>query len=1014
MKRRAGSTVVIPAYNQAALTRQCVDAVLEMDPCEVVVVDDASTDATARVLAAYGRRVRTVAHKANRGFAVSCNDGAALGRGEFVVFLNNDTIPRRGWLKALERYADRHPAAAVVGSKLLYPDTTIQHAGVVICRDRYPRHVYTGFPSDHPAVNVSRPFQIVTAACMLVRRRVFVKAGGFDPAFQNGFEDVDFCLRLGLAGHEVHYCADSVVQHLESVSPGRFSRDRHNVDLYRKRWIDRVRPDDLERYLEDGLLELAYEGRYPFNLRCSPLLATVESGGHHRLLREKSRQVAELMRENTRLSIELGRARADSPELQYRDLRARIREAVQQFIPAGATVLVVSKGDGALLEHDGRPAWHFPRTERGAYAGHHPADSAAAIRHLESLRTNGARYLLFPRTSLWWLDHYAAFRDHLDRNYRKIAQREDACVIFDLNARARPGTADERQANLDAALRRQEWLASALASERQARRLLEASVATRAAASAKDLRAAVRAVVPVGSSVLVVSRGDPALLRLPACRARHFPQASGGGYAGHHPADSGAAIAHLEQLVSGGARYLLFPAAAFWWLEHYTGFGEYLDRTHERVWSDNVCAIFRLSARAPNRDESSQARAPTATPRTRRPGEKYDVVCFPIVDWGFRFQRPQQLMSRFAAAGHRVFHLSHQFRASGEPCRMRALARNVREVSLRAFRVNAHQGVLHDDARDALVSALGELRRAIAPGAVAVVQSPFWWPVVKEAAASFGWPVVYDRMDLHAGFSTNHGVVADQERELMARADLVVASSAVLEADARRYNRNVLLVRNGCDYRHFSRVRGRTPGARPVIGYYGAIADWFDTDLVADLAERRADWDFVLVGSTHLSDVSRLARLPNVSLPGEKPYREIPKWLGRFDVAILPFKRTPLTEAANPVKAYEIFASGKPLVSVPLPEMTLLAPLARIARDVAGFEREIEAELERPDGRLRARRRALARDATWDRRFAALAPAVRGLVRPLVRRRNRDRRKVNAPEGRAPARPRAAGRLPLR
>src|SRR5258705_12380858 len=121
-------SIIIPVFNHAALTRQCL-AALEGEPAETIVVDDASTEPVAS----------TIRHETNTGFAQSCNDGAAAARGQFLVFLNNDTIPQPGWLDALTRYADTHPAAAVVGAKLVYPAGTIQHAGVVICQDRYPR-----------------------------------------------------------------------------------------------------------------------------------------------------------------------------------------------------------------------------------------------------------------------------------------------------------------------------------------------------------------------------------------------------------------------------------------------------------------------------------------------------------------------------------------------------------------------------------------------------------------------------------------------------------------------------------------------------------------------------------------------------------------------------------------------------------------------------------------------------------------------------------------------------------
>jgi glycosyltransferase involved in cell wall biosynthesis len=121
-----------------------------------------------------------------------------------------------------------------------------------------------------------------------------------------------------------------------------------------------------------------------------------------------------------------------SKEDAYKQLVARVRDVVRSHLPAGATVLVVSRGDDELLRLDGRTGWHFPQDEGGGYAGYYPADSAAAVSHLEAMRARGARYLLFPATGLWWLEHYAGLREHLGRHYRELVRQEDACVLFDL------------------------------------------------------------------------------------------------------------------------------------------------------------------------------------------------------------------------------------------------------------------------------------------------------------------------------------------------------------------------------------------------------------------------------------------------------------------------------------------------------------------------------------------------------------------------------------------------------
>jgi GT2 family glycosyltransferase len=315
-------SIIVPVHNQSALTRQCLDSVLGSESratYEIVVVDDASTDGTAAMLAGCADAVRTVTHRENTGFATACNDGAAAAEGEYLVFLNNDTIAQPGWLDALVDHAERNPRASVVGSKLLFPNDTVQHAGVVIGQDGYPRHLYAGFPADHPVVNKSRPFQAVTAACMLVRRGPFEKAGGFDSAYHNDLEDLDLCLRLRDAGHEVHYCHESVLYHLESVSR-EVKYTTESARLYRSQWGDRVEHDDFEYYIEDGLLRAAYRAVYPFKLGISPLLAFIDTDERlketERLLDERSGQVLQLLKETIRLtariaSLELTGAGAD-------------------------------------------------------------------------------------------------------------------------------------------------------------------------------------------------------------------------------------------------------------------------------------------------------------------------------------------------------------------------------------------------------------------------------------------------------------------------------------------------------------------------------------------------------------------------------------------------------------------------------------------------------------------------------------------------------------------------------
>lgn len=314
--------VVIPTFNGAHLLSTCLAALLAHPPqhCEwkVVVVDDASQDGTAECFDSYDQRVTVVARERNGGFAVACNEGArAAGGVDHLVFLNNDTVPIPGWLDALVEAAEKHPEAAAFGSRLLYSDGTVQHAGVAIGQDRWPHHLYTGFPGEHPAAVRSKPVVAVTAASLLVRRTAFERLEGFDTAFLNGYEDIDLCLRLGEQGQEVRYCPASVLYHLEAVTRWADASMRdtsHNDRLFDERWRDRIGPDDVEHYLADGLLSIEYGANFPVRMSVSPLLAIVQrETGHEdrieQLLSIRTKQVEELREAQTR--AELGRLRKE-------------------------------------------------------------------------------------------------------------------------------------------------------------------------------------------------------------------------------------------------------------------------------------------------------------------------------------------------------------------------------------------------------------------------------------------------------------------------------------------------------------------------------------------------------------------------------------------------------------------------------------------------------------------------------------------------------------------------------
>jgi GT2 family glycosyltransferase/ADP-heptose:LPS heptosyltransferase/Tfp pilus assembly protein PilF len=233
-------SIIIPVFNKVELTQQCLTHLAEVTDTpsyEVIVVDNCSSDGTAEFLASLSGDIQVITNNENRGFAKACNQGARAAKGKHLVFLNNDTIPRAGWLSALVEEIELHESVGVVGSKLLYPDDTIQHAGVVISRlYRTPYHLFQGVSGSFPAVNTRREFQAVTAACMLVRKETFESVSGFDEGFVNGFEDVDLCLKTRQIGKKVIYQPKSCLYHLESQTPGRKDHDRENAKRFIARW----------------------------------------------------------------------------------------------------------------------------------------------------------------------------------------------------------------------------------------------------------------------------------------------------------------------------------------------------------------------------------------------------------------------------------------------------------------------------------------------------------------------------------------------------------------------------------------------------------------------------------------------------------------------------------------------------------------------------------------------------------------------------------------------------------
>lgn len=217
------ASIIIPVYNQLHFSLACLRALTDCgdrSAFEVIVVDDSSSDATPRVLPSIPG-LRYHRNPQNLGFIGACNAGAELARGEFLVFLNNDTTVKPGWLDALLQTFDDYPDTGLAGSKLVYPDGRLQEAGGIVFADGSGWNYGRFEDPAHPRFNFVREVDYCSGASIALRRDLFMRLDGFDSHYAPAYyEDTDLAMRVRAQGLKVRYQPASVVVHHEGISSG--------------------------------------------------------------------------------------------------------------------------------------------------------------------------------------------------------------------------------------------------------------------------------------------------------------------------------------------------------------------------------------------------------------------------------------------------------------------------------------------------------------------------------------------------------------------------------------------------------------------------------------------------------------------------------------------------------------------------------------------------------------------------------------------------------------------------
>ena len=350
---------------------------------------------------------------------------------------------------------------------------------------------------------------------------------------------------------------------------------------------------------------------------------------------------------------------------------------------------------------------------------------------------------------------------------------------------------------------------------------------------------------------------------------------------------------------------------------------------------------------------------------TDRIAESKGVVVFlPTIEWYIHlFQRPQQLAQAFSRLGYTVIYDNSKQSPPGWE-----------EIEPRLFLYNGPQEALHE------------------------LPDPLVWAITYnwEQASRYpeGTRTVYDWIDEIEVFD---GYDLNKLRRLhslgLADAGMITASARSLLERASQPRPDAVYLPNAVEFEHFADWQVSSPAhpvlqrllaeGRPIAGYYGAIARWLDYDLLTEVAEIRNDWSFLLIGPPYDRSTRHrpLFNLPNVEWIAAQPYGDLPRWLQCFDVAMIPFAVNEITRSTSPLKLFEYFAGGKPVVCSEMPEVVAF-PEVRSYSDATSMSGALDLALtdsKNPEIRDTLRRRG--EENSWLARARTVVESFEGATR---------------------------------
>ncbi|HEY4583118.1 MAG TPA: glycosyltransferase [Lysobacter sp.] len=370
--------------------------------------------------------------------------------------------------------------------------------------------------------------------------------------------------------------------------------------------------------------------------------------------------------------------------------------------------------------------------------------------------------------------------------------------------------------------------------------------------------------------------------------------------------------------------------------------------------------------------------------------ESFPIIVHCHLRWDFVWQRPQQIFSRLAG-NHRVLFIEDPVIAEGEP--RLAIDEPYPNLVRIVPQIPQHLAVNAD--RDAEIF-LPRIRQALHehPLLAGRFERPLHWFYSPMPAPGYmgrfnAVGVVYDCMDELANFRFAPPDIADRERFVMSKADVVFTGGYQLFESKSKFHDNVHFYGCGVDVEHYGKARDaatEVPAAvlaapGPRFGYFGVIDERLDYELIAALAERFPGASVVMAGPVVKVDPNELPKHSNIHWLGQQRYEDLPAIVKGFDVCLMPFALNEATKYINPTKTLEYMAAGKPIVSTAVADVVRnFTPIVDVARSPAEFVDAVERAWRQPDAGLLAQGIERAQNASWDATVESMRKDVQQAV----------------------------------